>query len=302
MRRATPALLGTGFVLAHVALLAPFVPATDILSMGSGLLSLSAMALTMALAARWQWVDHVMGGPDKSYVAHRWLGFFALGGALVHWVTADDSGRGIVPFLADSAEGVGTFAVVGLLALSAAAMVRIIPYHLWKKSHMLMGPLFIAAAYHSIFAASPLALGSPPWIVMAGMSVLGLVGWGQTLLRKSASTALVTVDRVTRFDGGVDVHVTSETALAGFRPGQFATISYDAAGAESHPFTIAGGDAFSRRFVIRAGGDWTNRFVKSVQPGDQLRLGASVGRFRPQFQETRTEQLWVAGGVGITPF
>ena len=71
---------------------------------------------------------------------------------------------------------------------------------------------------------------------------------------------------------------------------------------EAHPFTIAGGDETSRRFVIRSAGDWTDSFVKDVQIGDELRLGRGVGRFLPQTGANRTEQLWVAGGVGITPF
>ena len=35
---------------------------------------------------------------------------------------------------------------------------------------------------------------------------------------------------------------------------------------------------------------------------DALRLGRGVGRFLPQIGPKRTEQIWVAGGVGITPF
>ncbi len=49
--------------------------------------------------------------------------------------------------------------------------------------------------------------------------------------------------------------------------------------AEAPPFTIAGADDISRRFIIRAAGDWADNFVRTVAPGDQFRLGAGVGRF-----------------------
>ena len=295
-------LIAAIFVLAHIAFVAPFVPMANILPAGLGALSMSSMALTLILAARWRIVDRLMGGPDKSYVAHRWLGFFALGGALGHWALASSVGAGVLPVLAESGEGIGTAAALGLIIMTAAALVRAIPYHLWKASHMLMGPIFLMAAYHTFFVASPLAVGAAPWTLMAIVSVIGLVAWMQTLLRKRTPTRLVTVERAEPFDGGIDVTLRADTPLPPFRPGQFATLAHNRARAEAHPFTIAGGDETSRRFVIRAAGDWTDAFVGTVMPGDELRLGRGAGRFLPQIDARRTEQLWVAGGVGITPF
>lgn len=295
-------LLAAAFVLAHIVLVAPFVSLANIVPAGLGALSMSSMSLTLILAARWRGVDRIMGGPDKSYGAHRWLGFFALGGALGHWALASSVGADVLPMLAESGELFGTWAAFGLLVMTAAAMVRAIPYHLWKASHMLMGPIFVLASFHTFFVASPLSIGAAPWTLMAVMSVLGLAAWGQTLRRKIEPTRLVTVQSATPFDGGVDVVLRSDSALPPFRAGQFSTIAHNRGRAEAHPFTIAGGDARSRRFVIRAAGDWTEEFVRTVQKGDQFRLGRGVGRFLPQTAATRPEQLWVAGGVGITPF
>ncbi|MEM6566040.1 MAG: ferric reductase-like transmembrane domain-containing protein [Pseudomonadota bacterium] len=294
--------LAVCFVLAHIALTAPFVPIANILPAGFGALSMSSMALTLILAARWRVVDRLMGGPDKSYVAHRWLGFFALGGALAHWGLASSVGSGVLPVLAESGEDVGNIAAIGLLVMTAAALTRAIPYHLWKASHMLMGPVFLLAAYHTFFVASPLAIGAAPWTLMAVVSVIGLVAWAQTLRRKLTPTKLVTVERATPFKGGIDITLRSKTPLPPFRAGQFATLARNVARAEPHPFTIAGGDETSRRFIIRSAGDWTEAFVSTVTVGDTYRLGRGAGRFLPQSGVKRTEQLWVAGGVGVTPF
>lgn len=295
-------IIGSAFALFHLLLVAPFVPVANILPAWLGALSLSSMAVSLILAARWRLVDRFMGGPDKSYVAHRWLGFFALAGALGHWALASSVGAGVLPVLAESGEESGTIAALGLVVMTAAAMVRAIPYHLWKLSHMLMGPIFLLAAYHTFFVASPLAVGVAPWALMAIVSAVGLVAWGQTLLRKRMPTKLVTVSRVTPFEGGVDVTLSSDTPLPPYRPGQFATLSHNQARSETHPFTIAGGDEWSRRFVIRAAGDWTGAFVQNVAKGDVIRMSGGFGRFLPQFDAKRKEQLWVAGGVGITPF
>ena len=68
------------FVFAHIAFVAPFVPSKNILPAGFGALSMTLMALVLVLAARWRIVDRILGGLDKSYGSHRWLGLFAIGG------------------------------------------------------------------------------------------------------------------------------------------------------------------------------------------------------------------------------
>ena len=294
--------LATIFVFAHIAFVAPFVPSKNILPAGFGALSMTSMALVLVLAARWRLVDRILGGPDKSYGAHRWLGLFAIGGGLAHWALASPVGSGILPALAGGGRDAGLIAMLGLIVLTFAAMSRAIPYHIWKASHMLMGPLFLLAAFHTFFVASPLVAGAAPRTFMAAASIVGVIAWCQTLLRKLVPAPLVEVERATAFEGGVDVTFRSKKPLPKFQPGQFAMLAHRGARAEAHPFTIASGDEMTRRFVIRAAGDWTDNFVKSVKVGDRFRLGRGVGRFLPQTDSHRKEQFWVAGGVGITPF
>jgi predicted ferric reductase len=294
--------LATIFVFAHIAFVAPFVPSKNILPAGFGALSMTSMALVLALVARWRLVDRILCGPDKSYGVHRWLGLFAIGGGLAHWALAAPVGSGILPALAGGGRDAGLIAMLGLIVLTFAAMSRTIPYHIWKASHMLMGPLFLLAAFHTFFVASPLAVGAAPWTLMAAASIVGVIAWCQTLLRKLVPAPLVEVERATAFEGGVDVTFRSKMPLPKFQPGQFAMLAHRGARAEAHPFTIASGDEMTRRFVIRAAGDWTDNFVKSVKVGDRFRLGRGMGRFLPQTDRHRKEQFWVAGGVGITPF
>jgi len=295
-------IIGTTFALFHILIVAPFVPFINIFPVALAALSMSSMALALVLAARWPMIDWVLGGPDKSYKAHRWLGFFALSGALGHWVLAVPSGTAILPILSESGEDIGNLALAGLIIMTAMALVRVVPYHLWKRSHFLMGPIFLFSVYHSFFVPSPLAVGSPPWILMAIVSVCGGAAWGQTLLRKRKPMRFVKVEDITPFDGGLDITLRADTTLPSFRPGQFAHMAKDGTRTEAHPFTIAGADATSRRFMIRSAGDWTDEFVRTVKQGDKFRLSHSAGRFLPKIHKKRNEQLWVAGGVGIAPF
>jgi predicted ferric reductase len=177
------------------------------------------------------------------------------------------------------------------------AMLRMIPYHIWKASHTLMGPLFLLSAFHTFFVASPLAVGAAPWALMAGVSIVGVIAWCQTLLRKLVPARLVEVERVIPFDGGVDVTFRSKKPMPKFQPGQFVMLSHKSLRAEAHPFTIAGGDEMTRRFVIRAAGDWTNNFVSTVKIGDQFRIGRAVGWFLPQGLKNMIGRAWAMANM-----
>ena len=225
-----------------------------------------------------------------------------IGDGLAHWALASPIGLGILPELAGRGSTAGLIAIIGLSVLTLVAMLRVIRYHIWKASHTLTGPVFLLAVFHTFFVASLLAMGAAPWALMAGVSIVGVIAWCQTLLRKLVPARLIEVERVIPFDGGVDVTFCSKKPMPKFQPGQFAMLSHKSLRAEAHPFTIAGGDEMTRRFVIRAAGDWTDNFVFTVKIGDQFRIGRAVGRFLPQIDSQRKEQFWVAGGVGITPF
>ena len=84
------------FVFANIAFVAPFVPSKNILPAGFGALSMPSMVLVLVLAACWRIVDRILGGPDKSYESHRWLGLFAIGGGLAHGALASPAGLGIL--------------------------------------------------------------------------------------------------------------------------------------------------------------------------------------------------------------
>ena len=52
----------------------------------SGVISIGAMSVAMVLALRPVWLEPWLGGLDKSYRLHKWLGISALVTAVLHWV------------------------------------------------------------------------------------------------------------------------------------------------------------------------------------------------------------------------
>ncbi|MCX7556298.1 FAD-binding oxidoreductase [Xanthomonadaceae bacterium JHOS43] len=108
---------------------------------------------------------------------------------------------------------------------------------------------------------------------------------------------------VTTSGSAVHLQLVPEGRRIPFHPGQFAFLSFQQEGLrEPHPFTIAsaeqpdGGIAF----MVRALGDYTARLVKEAKPGMVAEIYAPYGRFNHKTGARR--EIWIAGGVGVTPF
>jgi predicted ferric reductase len=95
------------------------------------------------------------------------------------------------------------------------------------------------------------------------------------------------------------------TALAP-APGQFVLAAFGDGAAyrgcgEYHPFTVSGSDPGGvLRVAIKALGPCSER-IQAVVPGVIVRLQGPFGTFLDERSPARP-QLWVAGGIGITPF
>ena len=95
----------------------------------------------------------------------------------------------------------------------------------------------------------------------------------------------------------------------GHRAGQFAVVRVDAAEG-AHPFTIASApNALGNspegeqllRLVIKPLGDYTRTLRQQLHSGQRVDIEGPYGRFDGAGSSQR-QQVWVAGGVGITPF
>ena len=290
------------FISAHLALTFSSVSASEILSASTGIIAFNCMALSLILAARWRWLDALLGGPDKSYQWHRWLGYGAVIGSLGHWVSADDALPSIVPALGDAAGDSGEFAVLSLLLLGLISALKIIPYHWWKKSHLLMGPLFLVLVFHSFFSQSPIPMDSFLWWNQLNLAVLGVIAWMFTLVNLTRPTKLH-IKHIHHLPGAIDIRLQKPAGLK-FKAGQFASISVDnSALSEAHPFTIASSpDSDELRLVINTAGDYTRRLAAELTLMHKINCHSISGSFVIPTAVNRKRQIWVAAGVGITPF
>ncbi|MCF8039161.1 MAG: hypothetical protein K9K79_07580, partial [Desulfohalobiaceae bacterium] len=90
-----------------------------------------------------------------------------------------------------------------------------------------------------------------------------------------------------------------------YAPGQFGFVRFRSRGIsrEEHPFTLASNPALSGylEFVIRASGDWTRR-IPELARGESTFLDGPYGLFSYLCYPDAAEFVFIAGGVGVTPF
>lgn len=96
------------------------------------------------------------------------------------------------------------------------------------------------------------------------------------------------------------------SAWRGHRAGQFAFVSCIGMGRfeGAHPFTIASADRGDRTltFQIKALGDHTRQLTSRLTAGQAVTVEGPYGRFVLDRRDRKARQIWIAGGIGVTPF
>jgi len=104
-------------------------------------------------------------------------------------------------------------------------------------------------------------------------------------------------------DNVVEIILTPKDTKMLFTPGQFVFINFKSSTVsdEVHPFSISSTDTDNNLiFTIKAEGDYTKTLPK-LAVGETASIEGSFGRFSYK-RATNKKQIWVAGGIGITPF
>lgn len=277
-----------------------------------GAAAIVAMSLTLILAARPRLLEPAFGGLDRMYGVHKWLGISALVLMILHDQFEPDFERTVRETgLGDFASDAGEFAFNALLALIAISwfrrlpFVRLeIPYQLWRFSHRFMGVLFAIVVFHQFFVDLPTGVDPSLSVLLNVFGIAGLIAWVHTeFIAPHLRRRAFTVSRVSRHGDTTALTLTPKGRAMRWRPGQFAFVRAPEAGlSEPHPFTIASAARpdGTLTLYIRALGGWTRRLPGALREGMNVQVEGPYGRFN--FRKGGTRQIWLAGGIGITPF
>lgn len=178
-------------------------------------------------------------------------------------------------------------------------------YDRWRMLHRCTG-LFVAAGFvHGLLDATMFGKGGllrVSYVVIGGIG-LGFYAYRELLARHLAPLHDYQVASIAVVGPGlVEVALRPLGRRFAFTPGQFAMVYLEARdGWHRHPFTIASAPSEPvLRFTIKALGDYTSKLGDLVSPGMPAVIGGPHGRFHHTKGTDR--QVWIAGGVGVTPF
>jgi predicted ferric reductase len=278
------------------------------LSLALGAAALALMGAAALLAGRWPVVESALGGLDRVYLTHKWLAVWALAFASFHLVFQAELATWelapIVELPRYTTRLVRQMSFVALMVIVVLALNRKIPYRQWRWWHKLSGPLFLIVIVHWLSVRSPVRLGSPAGIWLAGIAALGVAAAAYKLLLYPMLAKHGVYRVVTASPGAAALHLELVPVRRPieFEPGQFGFLRMREDNLrEPHPFTIAArGPEGQVHFVIRALGDYTTELVKQTTPGMHAEIYAPYGRFTRR--EGAAREVWIAGGVGISPF
>jgi predicted ferric reductase len=204
------------------------------------------------------------------------------------------------------AEQFGEWASYIAAILIVLALIKRFPYRYFFHTHRLIALTYLALVFHSVVLIKFGYWQSPVAWVLALLMAGGTVGAVVSLIRKIGHQrrALGKVEAVEHNAASQTLRVDIRLARdrwEGHAAGQFAFVTFgDGEGA--HPFTIS--SAWKKdgllSFHIKELGDYTARLPALLKVGDGATVEGPYGCFR--FESDKPRQIWVAGGIGITPF
>ena len=264
---------------------------------------------SLLLMLRETWLSRWLGGLEDMYRWHHRAGIVAYVALLAHPLAlAVDSWpefpavawQTLSPFGNGWAVRLGWLSLLLLMFGLATTFATRIPYRSWRWLHASLGVGVLLGLGHL------LQLGiEEPVLPLLALAML-LLGW--RFIRDDAGLAArpYLVHSATPIANGVvEIGLQPLAEPIAADAGQFVVVAFFAGAGfrgcgQFHPFSVSsiGGDG-EIRVGVKALGDCT-RHLQSIAAGVPARVHGGFGSFlagRPA-----TVQLWLAGGIGVTPF
>ncbi len=281
-------------------------PLESVIGQWQGANILLGFTLVFFLATRNRLVIWLFNGLEASYRYHRFLGVLSV---LLIFIHAQFSYLIMWNFRAGlplNSREMGILARnLFILLIVIALLAKYIKYEHWRVIHRFMIIPYWLAFYHAytlssfdLFAFSPLSV----W-----MFTMAAVGTGSSLYmllfyRRIAFPHRGNIEKVTRINHEVTEIVIKTSFPYTFLTGQFAFVRIMDAPFKGlpHPFSLSGCENGKLYLTIKNLGDNTDKIYHHLKPHTAVRLTHPMGHMT--FTTHQDKQVWIAGGIGITPF
>jgi len=279
----------------------------------AGLCGMAMFSLVMILSARLKFFEKFFKGINKSYTAHHFFGGLALVLLLFHPIFLAYnyvlvSFKSGAMFLLPSGYWPQDFGIYGLFVMIITLVITFytkLKYQIWKFTHKFLGLAFIFAFFHVFFIGADVA--NNQWLKIY-LLVLALCAIATYFYRTLFADYLVrsftyVVKDIKKHEDKIwEIEFYPKNRIIKFIPGQFAFVKLFSKNLskESHPFSFSSAVGNPLKIAIKELGDYTNK-IGNIKAGDLAEIEGPFGVFNFESHNNK-KQVWIAGGVGITPF
>lgn len=291
-------------------------PATILTSVGQmlGLVGMAMFALTFVLSMRHRILERFFNGMNRVYIAHHTFGAIAFSLILFHPIALAlkyaivSSTHSAALFLLSTDPNIlwGTAALLSMMLFLILTFFVTFAYNKWEITHRFLAASFILASIHTLVIYSDIQVSPLLYWYMVFLIVIGIV---PILYRTVAPKLFVPyveyiVDEVRQLDEKtVEIFMVPAFKPITYRAGQFIFIGFEneAIGTESHPFSIVSAPSEPRLAIaVKTLGDHTGK-LRLITKNMLAKIEGPFGMFTYDTVSGK-DQLWIAGGIGITPF
>ncbi|MBL4931662.1 ferric reductase-like transmembrane domain-containing protein [Clostridium paridis] len=264
------------------------------------------------ISTRHKFAEYMFNGLDKSYLYHKYLSIFSLILILIHNETID-IGKKLqrtsgIRMPKDPYAMYGSFSLYLFVALILIALLaKRLNYERWKVIHKFMIIPYSLGIYH-YYGSSNYPTFSLDFfsIWMNLLNFIGIISAVYSIFiyeKKSFKYKYKVKSLRTVAIGTLEITGSALGKDLEYKPGQFAFLKVlnGESNFTSHPFTLS--EAHKKgelQFTIKALGDHTKRLIETLKVGDKFSVSGPYGKF--DFKRGANNQIWIAGGIGITPF
>jgi predicted ferric reductase len=279
-----------------------------------GLVGMALFSVNLILSGRFKILDKYFKGLDKVYANHSKIGSIAFSLLLFHplflvvkylAISTQEAGLFFVPFT-NSSITLGIISLILMIILMSLTFYFKIKYNIWKISHKFMVIVFIFAILHTLAIPSDISRNDLLRYYILILAIAGLViSIHQAFLNKFLFKKFkYKVKNVNKLNENVtEIEMEPLRGKMNFNPGQFAFFSFLSGwvSSESHPFSISSSNKENNlKITVKNLGDYTD-IIRNLRLNEKVSIDGSYGNFSYKNAQS-TNQIWIAGGIGITPF
>ena len=277
-----------------------------------GLCGMAMFSLVMILSARLKIFEKFFNGINESYTAHHFFGALSFCLLLFHplflaynylLVSPTDAALFLLPGTSIALD----FGIFGLLIMIATLVITFytkLKYQIWKFTHKFLGIAFILAFLHTFMVGGDISTNSvlKIYLFILGAIAIATYFYRTALPRFFVKTFEYTVKETKQLPDKIwEIEFQPDGKEIKFVAGQFAFLKIKSSNLsrEFHPFSFSSAPGMPLKIAVKELGDYTNK-IMDIKVGDLVTFEGPFGKFN--FKNYSKNQVWIAGGIGITPF